>query len=267
MLTCSIGYPHHHHHPRPYEPGRQPSITTSHSACFHLYSAPHLCRRRRGEVVNTLPGAAVLRSHCHGKAITGAAGERCTPPGQPRYPAALVHTHLHQINACPLILAGPFITFFSASVQPQNRSPANREARQHRILPPLLVALSGEKTHEPPRRQRRAARYSTVNDGKPLPFDSTLSPNRSSRQSQAPTALQNTTTSSISSAWLPSLFFPLFSFALLVCVAGSALLVAARPGWLCPSRELRRAAPAGFVSRSGGSGGREQEAASQHRRG
>lgn len=137
MLTCSIGYPHHHHHhPRPCEPGRQPSITTSHSACFHLYSAPHSCRRRRGDVVNTLPGAAVLRSHCHGKAIIGAAGERCTPPGQPRYPAALVHTHLHQINACPLILAGPFITFLSASVQPQNWSPANREGRQHRIPPP-----------------------------------------------------------------------------------------------------------------------------------
>lgn len=42
----------------------------------------------------------------------------------------------------------------------------------------------------------------------------------------------------------------------------SGLCVAARPGWLCPRRELRRAAPAGFVSRSGGAegGSRKQPA-------
>lgn len=42
----------------------------------------------------------------------------------------------------------------------------------------------------------------------------------------------------------------------------SALFVATRPGWLCPRRELRRAALAAFVSRSGGAegGSRKQPA-------
>lgn len=76
--------------------------TTLHDFTFILLS-----HCRHAKVVNTLSGVAVLRSHCHGKAITGTAGGLCTPTGQPRFPAALVHTHLHQINACPLILAGP----------------------------------------------------------------------------------------------------------------------------------------------------------------
>lgn len=73
-------------------------------------------------------------SHCHGKAITGAAGNRCTLHGQPHYPAALVHTHLHQINACPLILLASrplYQPVLSASVQARKKTGSRRTEMQY----------------------------------------------------------------------------------------------------------------------------------------
>lgn len=103
-------------YPRLCEPGQQPHINNNNRyVCFHLYPSV------------TLPGAATLTwltcSHCHGKAITGAAGGLCTATGQPSYPAALVHTHLHQINACPLIQAGPLSDPSQHRCSRQNRAP------------------------------------------------------------------------------------------------------------------------------------------------
>lgn len=90
-----------------------------------------------------------------------------------------------------------------------------------------------------------------------LPFDSTLFPSRSSRLFPAPTAPQNITISSISSAWLSR-----FSPSACLCVRrGSAGSRAARPGLLCPCEALRRAASAGFVSRFTGSGGSRKQPA------
>lgn len=100
--------------------------TTVQDFTFYFSS---LNRSRHFKVVNLVSGVDVLHSHRHEKVITGTAGGPCTPTGQHCYPAALVHTHLHQINACPLILAGPFITFLTASVQPQKQSPG-KEAEQ-----------------------------------------------------------------------------------------------------------------------------------------
>ncbi|KAG8001464.1 hypothetical protein GBF38_007133, partial [Nibea albiflora] len=110
-------------------------------------------RSRHFKVVNLVPGVDVLHSHRHERVITGTAGGLCTPTGQPCYPAALVHTHLHQINACPLILAGPFITFLTASVQPQKRSPG-KEVERRRITPLHLRFVLGENIHPDPRRRR-----------------------------------------------------------------------------------------------------------------
>lgn len=73
---------------------------------------------------------------------------RARRPCQPTAPpAALVHTHLHQINACPLILAGPFITFLTASVQPPNRAQEKkkREAPRRQVTPLHLRFVLGEK--------------------------------------------------------------------------------------------------------------------------
>lgn len=52
--------------------------------------------------LTTGPGVKMLYRH----AITGTAGARSTLPGQTRCPSP-VHTLLCQINACPLVLAGP----------------------------------------------------------------------------------------------------------------------------------------------------------------
>lgn len=57
-------------------------------------------------------------------------------------------------------------------------------------------------------------------------------------------------------------FFPLHPSVCFAARLWAALSVAARPGRLCPCGELRCAAPAGFVSRSGGAegGSRKQPA-------
>lgn len=103
-------------------------------------------------------------------------------------------------------------------------------------------------------RSTRARRRTSFRRGKQfgianIPFDSTLSPSRSSRLSPAPTERQNTALSWISSAWLPtSLWFSRrsaswFRYNSLFDTGGGI------------RSELRRTDPAGFVSRPGGTEG------------
>ena len=90
---------------------------------------------------------------------------RARRPCQPTAPpAALVHTHLHQINACPLILAGPFITFLTASVQPPNRAQEKKRER-HRGAKSRrsIFALSWEKNLHTTRTHRVARKRQSRN--------------------------------------------------------------------------------------------------------
>lgn len=256
MLTCSIGNPPTTPHPP--GPESQASslilITTCMLSPFYRF---HVNRRRRVKTVNMLPGLDELRSPCHGKAITGTAGGLCTPTGQPRFPAALVYTHLHQINACPLILSGPL------SHSSQHRCCRKTETQKRGTAAPNHAApssLCAGRNHPHGHRGRTVQPEKASQGTETLPFDSTLSPSRSSRLSPAPTARQNITISSISSAWLLRLYVRPS-----VCSVGlllrSGLCVAARPGRLCPCEALRRAASAGFVSRFKGSGGSRKQPA------
>lgn len=160
-----------------------------------------------------------------------------------------------QINACPLILAGP------SSHSPQHRCSRKTEPRrkkknnnnktgQGHLITPLCARFVREQNIHTDRETEKSVAGKSIRGTGDLPFDSSLSPSRSSMRSPAPTAPQNTTLSWISSAWLPA------------CVyrgsarLGSSVLClsAARPGRLCACRALRRAASASFVSRSEAAG-------------
>lgn len=154
--------------PRPCEPGQQPNINNNHSACFHL-SYPALSFTGAATLQHAPPPPPVWTC------LAPTATERRSPaqrevrarrPGQPTAtPAALVHTHLHRINACPLILAGPFIKFLTASVQPPNRA---QEKKRHRDAKSRrsIFALSWEKNLRTTR-TRRVARKKQSRNGSP----------------------------------------------------------------------------------------------------
>lgn len=237
VLTCSTGEA-----PRPCEPGQQPNINNNQPTCFHLLFCSNGHRCRHVKVANEPPGADVLRSPCQGKAIAGTAGGRYTPAGQPSYPAALVHTHLHQINACPLIRAGPL------SQSLQHRCSRNEE--ESATLNHSIFALSWKKIHtdtDPDRVAKESSRGREI-----LPFDSALSQSRSSRLSPAPTTLQNIAISSISSAWLSRFVgrLPLCFVALIWwgCSGSSRSFVSVQGASLCGFGRLRQS-----VRGSGGS--------------
>lgn len=111
---------------------------------------------------------------------------------------------------------------------------------------------------KPPHGQQKSSRGKEI-----LPFDSTLSPSRSSRLSPAPTAQQSTTISLISSAWLPG-----FCVRPPVCALRgspcSALLSAVSGGLSRSAVSVQGASPSGFgrlrqsIRRSGAS--RKQQA-------
>lgn len=109
--------------------------------------------------------------------------------------------HSSPPNQClPTDTSRPFITFLTASVQPQNRAPEGSTAAPNHTAPSF--ALSCKKTSTRKRRQTVRPEKAQLKT-ETLPFDSSLFPSRSSRLSPAPTARQNITISSISSAWLP----------------------------------------------------------------
>lgn len=131
MLTCAIG------NPPPPAAAQAPQdqatplslLVTSFS---FLSSLIIVCNNTMPE---RSPGEGRASApHCHGEAIIGAAGNRCTLHGQPHYPAVLVHTHLHQINACPLILRASrplYQPVLSASVQPRKNTVGRRTERRY----------------------------------------------------------------------------------------------------------------------------------------
>lgn len=211
---------------------------------------------------------------CHGKVITGAAGGLRTPTRPAPLPCCPC-PHSSPPNQCRLHTdtSRPFITLLTASVQPQNRAPERRTEEEEEEkkkrghdsvkITPLHLRFVLEE-NEPCGQREKSSRGTEI-----LPFDSSLSPSRSSRLSPAPTAPQNTTISSISSAWLPRFLRPP------AWCRGSARGSAPVRLWLwlwrlvpvgCVRAErvaerLRQASSVGQGER------REQEAASQHQRG
>lgn len=129
---------------------------------LHVFTFILLSHCRHVKVVNTLSGVAVLRSHCHGKVITGTAGGLRTPTGQPRFSCP----HSSPPNQClPTDTSRPFITFLTASVQPRKHS-LRRQARQHQITPLHLRFVLEENIHTDTE-TNRAARKSAAEDGTP----------------------------------------------------------------------------------------------------
>lgn len=84
--------------------------------------------------------AVVLPSRRLGKAIAGAAGGPCTPTGQPCFPAALLRTHPHQINACPLILVGLLSHSSKHRYSYRKQHPKRGTAAPERSAPPWLCS-------------------------------------------------------------------------------------------------------------------------------
>lgn len=206
---------------------------------------------------------------CRRAPSPGTAGGLCTPTSQgvsePSSPATLVHTHLqpNQCLATDYKQAFPPL-FFSLKkliplriVQPQPpRAPRKEEKRLNSAEPQRSIfALSWKKTST--RTQKNSRGKET------LPFDSTLSPSRSSRLSPAPTAQQSTTISLISSAWLPGFCVPPPVCALRGSPC-SALLSAVSGGLSRSAVSVQGASPSGFgrlrqsIRRSGAS--RKQQA-------
>lgn len=142
-------------------------------------------------------------------------------------------------------------------MQPQPpRAPRKEEKRLNSAEPQRSIfALSWKKTST---RTQKSSRGKET-----LPFDSTLSPSRSSRLSPAPTAQQSTTISLISSAWLPGFCVPPPVCALRGSPC-SALLSAVSGGLSRSAVSVQGASPSGFgrlrqsIRRSGAS--RKQQA-------
>lgn len=114
--------------------------------------------------------------------LSPAPGELSTPTGQSSHPGAPVHTHLHQINVCPLIPAGLLSHCYSV-IQPYKR---------HNGVKSRLGFVPGPGLDRAPGKSSRRTET--------LPFDSAPSPSRSSRLFPGPTAPRNTAKFSISSA-------------------------------------------------------------------
>lgn len=148
----------------------------------------------------------VRRSPTRGRSVHG---DRPAP--------LLLRTHPHQINACPHTLPGLLSHSSQHRHSCKTQHPQSKErCRGTELDRSIFALLCGERSTRTWRRtvNRRGNRIEN------LPFDSTMSPSRSSRLSPAPTKRQNTAGSWISSAWLPSRFG---SAVCLVC--GSAITV------------------------------------------
>lgn len=206
---------------------------------------------------------------CRRAPSPGTAGGLCTPTSQgvsePSSPATLVHTHLQPNQCLATDTSRPFPPFFFSLkkliplriVQPQPpRAPRKEEKRLNSAEPQRSIfALSWKKTST---RTQKSSRGKET-----LPFDSTLSPSRSSRLSPVPTAQQSTTISLISSAWLPGFCVPPPVCALRGSPC-SALLSAVSGGLSRSAVSVQGASPSGFgrlrqsIRRSGAS--RKQQA-------
>lgn len=204
--------------------------------------------------------------HCHGKTIAGTAGGLCTPTRPARlYPAALVHTHLSPNQCLPTDTSRPFYHIPHSigcsrkkrkKERKKNELPKKRGINSVKITPLHLRFVREENIHSEPRERYRVAGQKSSRRTANLPFDSALSPSRSSRLSPAPTAPQNITISSISSAWLPGFFLARLPVRVSWLFLGSA-----RPGRLCPCRQLRRAASGRLRQSVRGSGASRKQPA------
>lgn len=198
-------------------------------------------------------------------------------PGQPRYPAALVHTHLQQINAsCTLIAAGPFITFLTASVQPQNRAPERRRKKKKKKKKRRTTASSSHRSifalswkkniHTDAQTNRVARKKKAVEERKPY-----LSTHRCPRVEVVGYTQHPQHRKTQQYPRFPPHGCLVSSSARLVSWLGSARLGfcsgcggSSRSAGVCAGRfavRLRQASSVGQGER------REQEAASQHQRG